>query len=708
MMKKILSAIFLSLAALAATAQQKTTSTDRVIFEIDGKPVMQSEFLREFKRSIGQSQDAPTTACTYEKRQKLEEYVQLFVNFRTKLVDAHNQGFDTTAALSSELASYRDELAAPYLIDSLSLQRLLQEAYERNHYAVRAAHILIKLKKTASPADTLQAYNRAMEVYQRATGGADFLQLAREVSEDQSARDIVDPDRKTVTSRGNSGDLGFFSVFNMVYPFESAAYALQPGQISKPVRSSFGYHIIKMLDKVPYYGKSSLQHIWLSDETTNAEGKIREAYRKLQSGENFGVVARNYSDDRGSAANGGLLPDMAINQMPPEYVKLISQMPLETYSEPFHTEYGWHIIRVVKKEQIPSFEEMAPYYRQRLSRDQRSTVPQGIFIDNMKKRYHFEDYTQMLRAEKPPRGSKAKTIALPVATLNEAVAAMTDSVFRKRWHYADSMITDLSPLFAIGDRKFNARDLLHYIESNQRVEREYDYATYVQSRYNDFINQEVLRYADSRLEQDNADFRELLQEYRNGLLIFSYNDKMIWSRAMADTAGLKKFYEEHSATRSLDNPDHAPYFWNTRARVTIVTVADSNAIPSAKATKIVQQAAAKRTSNGTLRSTLISKVGKAYKDANPVEVRTETLERGKQETLTDNQWRQGTYYYPAEKGYTIVVVEQITPPTIKSLSEARGYYINDYQDYLEGQLMQQLRQRYNVKIHQDVVDETYY
>ena len=706
-MKKTLIALVFGFMALAAAAQ-KPASTDRVIFEIDGNPIMQSEFLRDFKHSIGQSQDAPTTACTYEKRQKLEEYVQLFVNFRTKLVDAHNQGLDTSAAISRELAGYRDELAAPYLIDSLSLVRLLREAYDRNHYAVRAAHILIKLKKNASPADSLQAYNKAMEVYQRAIGGADFLQLAREISEDQSARDIVDPDRKAVTSKGNSGDLGYFTVFNMVYPFESAAYELTPGQISKPVRSSFGYHIIKLIDKVPYYGKSSIQHIWVSDETPNAENKIRDAYHKIQTGSNFGVVARSYSDDRGSATNGGLLPDLAINQMPPEYVKLISQLPVEAYSEPFHTEYGWHIIRVVKKEQIPSFEEMAPYYRQRLSRDQRSSVPQSIFVDNMKVRYHFEDYTQMLRAEKPPRGSKGKVIALPVATLNEAVAAMTDSVFRKRWHYADSMITDLSPLFAIGDRKFNARDLLRYIESNQRVEREYDYATYVQNRYNDFISQEVLRYADSRLEQDNADFSALLQEYRNGLLIFSYNDKMIWSRAMTDTAGLRKFYDEHSATRSLDNPDHAPYFWNTRARVTIVTVADSNAIPSGKALKIVQQASAKRSSNGTLRSSLIAKTGKAYKDTNPVEVRTETLERGKQETLTDNQWRQGTYYYPADKGYSIVVVEQITPPTIKSLSEARGYYINDYQDQLERQLMEQLRKRYNVKIHQDVVDETYY
>lgn len=708
MKKRIFAALLLTTFACLAMAQNKASKTDRVIFEINGQPIMQSEFLREFKRSIGQSQDAPTTACTYEKRKKIEEYVDLFVNFRTKLVDAHALGMDTSAALLHELRGYRNELAAPYLIDSVSMQRLLEQAYERNHYALHAGHILIKLKKTATPADTLEAYKKAMKVYERAVAGEDFFALAREVSEDQSARDIVDPDSKAVANKGNSGDLGFFSVFNMVYPFESAAYALQVGQISMPVRSNFGYHIIKLIDKVPYYGKSSLQHIWISGDTPKAEGKIREAYRQLQSGENFGVVARNYSDDRGSSANGGLLPDMAMDQVPADYLARIARMAVDEYSEPFWTEFGWHIIKVVKKETIPSFEEMVPYYKQRMTRDQRSSVPQNIFIEHAKAKYNFQDYTVMLQTIKPPKGTKGKAQAKPMATLDEVVAAMTDSVFRKRWHYADSMITDLRPLFSIGDRKFDARDLLKYIEQVQRVERNYDFAVYVGNQYKAFVDQEVLAYADSRLEQDNPDFNALMNEYRNGLLIFSYNDKMVWSRAITDTAGLEQFYEESSVKHSLDNPDDAPYFWNVRARATIVTVADSAALAPAKARKLVQQSVSKRTSNGTLRSSLLSKVAKGSKAENVVDVRTETLEMDKQQVLTSGEWRKGIYEHPSAKGYSIIVVEQIYEPELKTLQEARGYYINDYQDALEKRLVERLRKQYNVKIHQDVVDETYY
>ena len=190
-MKKILSLALMVTLAASLFAQQ---SDDPVLFEINGKPIRQSEFMNEFRRSHGLDPKAAPTACTYEKRQALEEYAELFVNFRTKLEDAYALGLDTTPALVKELKGYRDELAAPYLIDSATMQRILREAYDRNHYTLHAAHILVRVSKNASPDDTLAAYNKAMEYYNRVINGEDFFLVAYEANKIRLIQEGVPPD----------------------------------------------------------------------------------------------------------------------------------------------------------------------------------------------------------------------------------------------------------------------------------------------------------------------------------------------------------------------------------------------------------------------------------------------------------------------------------------------------------------------------------
>ena len=321
-MRKVFLTLLFTASVLGAVAQN---ANDPVIFQIGGKNYYKSQFMKEFLKSVGKDPQAAPTACTYEKRKALEDYVQLYVNFQTKLADAYALGYDTLKVLNDELASYRRELAAPYLIDSTTLSNLLHEAYERNQYVLHAAHILVPCQENAVPTDSLKAYNHAMELYHQALNSPNFYTVAQQEMRAQRI-DNRDPlvREKADEINPTEGDLGCFTVFDMIYAFESAAYNMTPGQVSLPVRSRYGYHIIKLFDRYKFYGKSQVAHIWISNNTPKAEGKIKDAYSKLQSGVDFGIVAKNYSDDRTTADNGGIMPELAPNQLPVNYVEQMS------------------------------------------------------------------------------------------------------------------------------------------------------------------------------------------------------------------------------------------------------------------------------------------------------------------------------------------------------------------------------------------------
>ena len=223
-MRKIILTAAAALLALGASAQK----ADPVIVEVAGQQVRQSEFMKEFLPTVQNRQQMSAT----EKRQAVNEYVELFANFRAKVADAKSMGMDTAASLERELKGYRDDLAAPYLIDSATLTRLIDEAYERNRYQLHAAHILVPCNPNAAAADTLAAYKHALQLRNRIVKGEDFYAVSRE---EVQAQHQGEPNFRVSPTEG---DLGYFTVFEMVYPFESGAYALQPGEVSMPVRSS--------------------------------------------------------------------------------------------------------------------------------------------------------------------------------------------------------------------------------------------------------------------------------------------------------------------------------------------------------------------------------------------------------------------------------------------------------------------------------------
>lgn len=696
-MKKILMAVATVLLIAGAGAQ--TWPHNPVVMEVGGKKIAKDEFMKDFMSTVGERLAAKPGVTEAEKRQTLDEYVDLYATFRAKLMDAYALGFDTMPNLLEELKTYRDELAAPYLIDSATLERILHEAYDRNHYSLRAAHILIMLSPDASAEDSLNAYKRIMALRDRIMAGEDFFA----VSSEEVHR--VQPD---APMRPNEGDLGYFTAFDMVYPFENAAYALKVGEVSMPVRTRFGYHIIKLLDKVDMFGKCDLAHIWMmSSDSSMRKFEIDDCYRRLTEGQDFAIVARQ-SDDRTTRDNGGLMPNATLSNLPPEYVDVAQYLKDGEFSKPFFTQYGWHIIKMVRRDTLPPYESMVPYYKQKMTRDQRGEESRKAFTRSCMKRYGIQDLTQTPVAQPKGKKGKKKEPVKMQASLQQLYDIVPVEATRNQWKYNDSMVTDIHPILTMPGKSYTTLDLARYISTHQKGGRPLKSEYFVNMKYSDFIDSVVLVFVDSRLEEDNPELADVVDEYRRGLMIFNYNNAMIWSKALHDTVGFSDFYARESSTKRMDNPDDSVYFWKTRARVVTVNVVDSACIAPSKAEKLLKKALKKNNGSLEMKDMLTAAVSKKCTAVRPVSVAPDLVEQGRQNILSADQWQKGVYMSPKSKGYRAVVVEEILPPMLKGQMEARGYYMNGFQNEVERKHNDMLNKKYNVKINYDVVKQISY
>lgn len=705
-MKKILLAIAiveLSVFNFQLVHAQTWPVNDPVIMEVGGEKIRQSEFMKEFMSAVGNKLAQNPQTPQAEKRDALREYVDLFANFRAKVIDAKAMGLDTTAGLRAELKKYRAELAAPYLIDSSALESLLRQAYERNGISVSAAHILVRVAQDAEPADTMEALNHARELRKRIMDGEDFYAVAREdiMSKDPSAR-----------VRPNEGYLGYFTSFDMVYPFENAAYGMEIGEVSNPVRTRYGYHIIKLLDRVNMHGKCDIAHIWIGTrDSVIARNTINACYKRLNDGVDFAMVARQ-SDDRSTRDNGGLMANATLSNIPPEYIHVIDTLKTGEYSAPFHTQYGWHIVKLIRKDTLPSYEEMVPYYKQKMTRDQRSDPSRKSFAQKARVKYGVVDLTKEPVAAEQPKKKGKKVKAEPVkmqASLDELYAVVPEKVMMGKWDdYSDTLIKDIHAIVHVPDREYTTLDLLRYINAHRQASRLMKVDYYVNMRLDEFIDSVTVVYADSQLEKENPEFAAIVDEYRRGLMIFSYNDKMIWGKAIQDTVGFAEFYDRYSKTRSMTNRDDSVYFWRHRARVSTYDIADSSLLAPEKAKGLLTKALKKNKGSMDMKEMLQKAIGKKTTDQSAVRMDVDLVEMGRTKLLGEGQWQRGVYLSPNRHGYRAVVVEEVVLPMMKTQKEARGYYLNEYQNEIERQLNASLRQKYNVKINQDVVESIVY
>ena len=312
-------------------------------------------------------------------------------------------------------------------------------------------------------------------------------------------------------------------------------------------------------------------------------------------------------------------------------------------------------------------------------------------------------------AKKGAKKAKKNEPVKMQASLESIYRIVPSKVMMGKWdEYNDSLVKDIQPLVRVPGKEYTTLDLARYINTHREADRTSRVEYYVDQRYEEFIDSVAVAYADSQLEKEYPEFADIVDEYRRGLMIFSYNDKMIWSKAVQDTTGFAEFYDRCSKTKSLANREDSVYFWRHRARISMFDIADSSLLAPAKAQSIVAKAQKKSKGSLETKELLVKAVGKKTSDPSAVRVVVDLVEEGHTKYLAADQWKKGVYTTPNRKGYRVLEVEEVMPPMLKSRKEARGYYLNEYQNELEAKLIEFLRKKYNVKINRDVVENINY
>jgi peptidyl-prolyl cis-trans isomerase SurA len=637
-------------------------SEDPVLLSIADEDITKSEFLAVYQKNNVEGE-------VLDKK-SLVEYLELFINFKLKVKEAMDLGLDTIPSFINELKGYRDQLAKPYFIDEEVNAELLQQAYQRKKTDVRVSHILIRMDKFAKPADTLEAYNKTMELRKRIMNGEDFNDVAEEASEDPSARDMpargFQPPRK-----GNRGDIGYFSVFDMVYPFEDASYTLEVGEVSMPVRTDFGYHLIKVQNKQSALGKVQVAHLFLqmpkdatAEDSLRLEQRADSLYNALEQGADWDDLVNEFSDDKSSAMNGGTLPWFGSNRMVPEFIDGVAAIAdTGQISPPVLTSYGWHIIKLVDKKPVKSFDEEKDELKQSLAKDARSKKSKESIIRKVKADYNFKDYPKAVDA---------------------FISVIDSSIYKRKWETAQAAgMNDL--VFELGDEKFYQQDFAEYISTHQSISSKETIDVFLEKTYNSWVDDEVISFLDERLEDIYPEFKSLVNEYRDGILLFELTDEKVWSAAIKDTTGLKAFHKEHVND----------YMWGDRVDATLIT-SDSD-----EAVKKAQKLAKEGKTGEEIRETFdndsilnINVVNKKYERSSNDIIGQISWETGISKIVKDENGQSG-----------FAIIHQLVGPEPKTLSEARGLITADYQNYLEQQWIEELRKKYPVTIHQAVLHE---
>ncbi len=633
-------------------------SNNEVLMTIAGKGVTVEEFMSIYQKNNMLNKTIDQDA--------LNEYLDLFINFKLKVREAEDLGLDTVASFTAELAGYREQLAKPYFIDEATIDELIQEAFDRSEQDIRASHIFIRLSPDALPEDTNAAWEKVTGIRQQIANGENFETLVYELSDDPSARDR-EANAQQPFIKGNKGDLGYFTVFDMVYPFESAAYETNENQVSQPIRSEYGYHLIKVTKKQPAMGKVTVAHLYraipkgaTAKDSLGIQQKIDSIYTMMQNGASWDSLVKLYSDDKGSAARGGTLPKFGVNRMVPEFIEAIYQLnDIEDYSKPILTSYGWHIIRLEERERVMPFNEAKGELKQKIIKDSRSQLGRDVIFQKIIDEYGLKQF-------------------LPAK--EEFYSVVTDSIFLGKWN--GSAASGLQkPLFKISDKVTAQSEFTAYLVSNQKKGEKKSIQTYVNSQYDNFLHEKLMMVENQNLELKYPEFKALMHEYRDGILLFDLTDKNVWSKAVKDTTGLKAFYESNKSN----------YMWGRRVNASIYTVKNPEAVVTVKnflSTGLSDDDILLEVNHDSL-DILTIQSGKFSGKDNPV--------------LEKIAWKPGiSEEMKTDDGVVFVNIRELVKPEPKELNEARGLITADYQNYLEAQWIKDLRMKYPVVVDKEV------
>jgi peptidyl-prolyl cis-trans isomerase SurA len=623
---------------------------------LDGKPVDKDELIY----LLGKSQN-PESGTSGMSREEFEENMKLFINYKLKVREAEAKGLDQAEEFKLEFGSFKENLKAPFLIKNSLEEGELRKAYARLQEVIRASHILVQFPPNASSEDSLIILKMALKVKSELESDGDFNTLALKYSDDPSAKQ-------------NKGDLGYFTALQMVQPFEDAAYTMKPGEVSNPVLTNFGYHVIKVQDRQPNPGQVLVSHILVRIDSSNPTGedlakrKVNDIYTEIQKESTvWEDIVLNFSEDPSSSQKDGLLPWFSVGSMIPEFeMAAFSLTEVGEVSPPIRTQYGYHILRLEDKKPVESFEDLEESIKSRIMRDSRSTMIKSQVMAIQKSSYNFDENEQ--------------TISYVRKTLSSSSKASFKSLL---------LIEELESkeLFKIGNQSYTISDFLNFIDGEDSAIKtnlspfDFWYDRFTALKLNDSEERD--------LAENNRDYKMLLNEYRDGILLFSLMNQEVWQKGIEDSVAQREYFGKNINQ----------YQWENRIDAYLVKVLDLTKTSHAKSLL----------ANKLLSEDLITNFEADYAQNSPLAFQTEQgIFEYKSHPVLSNANLNLAYQELEVNGHLhLILLGEKYPAGEKKFEETRGIVIRDFQDYLDGELIEELRKKYPITVNTKAKEEAF-
>ena len=644
--RSILTVIILFLLQTSGFSQE---SDEKTLMTVEGREVETGEFIRMYKKSLDPSLNSD-----------LNDYLEQFIEFKLKVAEAIDLGYDTTRAFRDELNGYRNQLAQSYLTDPEVKEKLLQKAYQRSLIEVNASHVLVSCPPDASAEDTIKAYKKAIDIRERIIRGENFEQVAKATSDDKSV--LI-----------NGGNLGYFTVFQMITPFEEAAYNLKTGTLSMPVRTPYGYHIIRVSDKRPSKGKIKVAHIMKAappgsseEAVSKAENEINSIYSRLNNGESFRRLAIENSDHKESAAHGGELNWFGTGEIISDFSEAaFSIQDTGKYTAPFRSAYGFHIIKLLDKRPPGSFEESKSYLESKLNQSNVISAGKKSFIDKLKKEYNFRINN----------------------TVYDWFVNNTDTLIISGVTKYNRKDIPPGDIYSYAEKHLRAQAFADYLESRGNMIITKNPELYIDTSIESILADDIMKYEDSVLENKYPDFKYLMLEFHDGILLFDISSERVWNKLQDDTAGLQNFYN----SRKND------YLSEKSIEAKIYILRDSAG--GKRLYKTYRRYSGKPDCDDRLKGkfnqkgdTLLSiSAGKWF--------------AGDDQDIDSINWTKGIHSFSRNGFPALIDIKKVNAPEPLPFREVQGEIISDYQEWLTDEWIKQLKAKYAVKVDNLVFNE---